>query len=278
MLFILFEIVCYIIAGIIGFLIISTILLTVFEAIYLIIYPIINIFKRLQLLSLRKVNVSKLDDFENDLNFYFNCDYCGKKISTKKDSCPYCESSYHNNKDYIEMKKKKYEEYLNYLKIQNIELQKDLDNFKKNEKLLSRNSSWFLSNSSYNLDVDYKKHYVKKDVFDFNCDYCGSKITGSSKDGGECSNCGASYANNLELLALEEREKVLNDNNEIYKILQQLKMRMNEENSTKDSLFKEKFERINRKILHIYISCILWVVFLIVVAMMLYTFNFVGTF
>lgn len=102
-----------------------------------------------------------------------------------------------------------------------------------------------MSNSNFNFDIDCKKHYDRKYIFDFDCEYCGSRLSGSSARIGVCSNCGASFENNMEMLALEEREKVLDDNNELYKIIQQLKIKANNSNYEKDTMFQERFKRIN---------------------------------
>ena len=239
------KVILYIGIGIVFFLLFLTLFLVIFSVIYLVLFPFVNVIQRSKLKSMKKVNIYNLDRLNFDFTFKFNCESCGKEITTKDEVCPYCNSSYHNNKTYLAIKKKKYEDYLRFLHAQEKELQLEIDNFNKYEKIIAKNSGWFMSNSTFNFDIDCKKHYDRKFIFDFDCEYCGAKLKGSSSRSGVCSSCGASYDNNMEMLALEEREKILDNNNELYKILQQLKLNANNTNYEKDSKFKHRFNKMN---------------------------------
>lgn len=231
------------IAGImIGLLFLIPFFLIIFGLLYLISYPIVYIFKKNELDMLKKTDVTNFDRFDLNLNFEFNCEYCNGIINCNDDTCPNCHGDFHNNKKYLEIKKNKYNEYLDYLKKQEQELITEIELFKKHSDLASKNSNWFFNTSFYNQPIDHKHmHYIKRKEFDFVCEYCGTKLTGSLNDGKTCTNCGAEHDNNFELLALEEKEEVLKKNSDLYRMIQELKIQSNKNNYEQDNLFRRNF-------------------------------------
>lgn len=67
--------------------------------------------------------------------------------------------------------------------------------------------------------ISYNKNHFDKD-FEF---YCNNKLRGRSTDKCGCSNCGASYQENLELLVHEEEDKLEKCHYEEYMQLRDLK-------------------------------------------------------
>lgn len=236
------------IAGImIALLLLIPFFLIIFGFFYFISYPIVYIYKKRELELLKKTDIANFDRFDLDLNFQFNCEYCNGIINSNDDICPNCHSDYHNNKVYRDIKKNKYNEYMDYLKKQEQELITEIELFKKHSELASKNSNWFSNTSFYNQPVDHKHmHYIKRKKFDFLCEYCGTKLTGTLNDGKTCTNCGARYNNNIELLALEEKEEVLKKNSDLYRMIQEMKIQSNKNNYEKDNLFRKKFDWIGK--------------------------------
>jgi len=218
-------------------------ILIIFSLIAILIYFLYAYYKtKREVSTLNKTDMSKFNQFDMDLNFDFNCEYCNRIISTKYDSCPFCHASYYSNNEYLKKKKEKFKKYYNYLKDQENELNLELKNFDNNIVLSERNKFWFVNKTAYNYKIDYDhlKNYIKKDSFDFICEYCGTKLNGNSQDSKCCSNCGASYINNTELLALEEKERVLKANSDLYNNIQLRKLKINQNNAFEDSVRKEQ--------------------------------------
>ena len=92
------KLILYVGVVIVFFLLFLTLFLVVFSIIYLVLFPFINVIQRIKLKSLKEVNVYNLDRIDFDFTFKFNCESCGREITTKEQLCPYCNSSYHNNK------------------------------------------------------------------------------------------------------------------------------------------------------------------------------------
>lgn len=185
-----------------------------------------------------KINQNNFDKFEFDLCVRFKCEYCGSEIDSKLPTCPYCGSSYKENEEYQQRKIEKNKEYLEYLKQQEIELEKEMDNIRKMQ--WKANNNIIMSKSFWNLDVDKKNTtFIPQENFIFNCEFCGTKLEGNTKDGKTCYNCGARYDNNVDLLILEERQELERKNFEMYKEIQQAKIEQNKRNEEKDKKWLE---------------------------------------
>lgn len=92
-----------------------------------------------------------------------------------------------------------------------------------------------MKNSFYNLKLNdkYKKITPSK-YFEFNCEFCGTKINGKSTDKKLCPNCNAAYNNNIELIILEEKEAIEYNNHRKYQAIQCKIEDQNIENALKD--------------------------------------------
>lgn len=180
-----------------------------------------------------KINQNNFNKFEFDFCVRFKCEYCGSEIDSKLPTCPHCGSPYKENKEYKQRKIEKNREYLEYLKQQEIELDKEMDNIRKMQ--LKANNSIIMKKSFWNLDVDKRNTtFIPQENFIFNCEFCGTKLEGNTKDGRTCHNCGARYDNNIDLLILEERQELERKNFEMYKEIQQAKIEQNKKNEEKD--------------------------------------------
>ena len=60
----------------------------------------------------------------------------------------------------------------------------------------------------YNFEIGEPPVYKPASDYEFTCEYCDNKIRGKSTDEKGCSNCGASYKENLELLVREEEDRL----------------------------------------------------------------------
>lgn len=184
--------------------------------------------------NLKAVDTAAFEKFDFDMNFEFECEYCKSIIKSSDPTCPSCGSDYGKNKEYRNKKIEKNREYIDILKRQNAALDTEIDNIQHNRKSLKEN--FIFTNTQFNMKVD-KEHnrFVHSVNFEFNCEYCGTKINGTSKDEKKCPHCGASYNENLELLTLEEKEKVEYDNYVKYNKLQFQKEDQNIENQIRDN-------------------------------------------
>ena len=192
-----------------------------------------------------KINQNNFNKFEFDFCVRFKCEYCGSEIDSKLPTCPHCGSPYKENKEYKQRKIEKNKEYLEYLKQQEIELDKEMDNIRKMQ--WKANNNIIMKKSFWNLDVDKRNTtFIPQENFIFNCEFCGTKLEGNTKDGRVCHNCGARYDNNIDLLILEERQELERKNFEMYKEIQQAKIEQNQKNIENDEKWRN-YSRTLRK-------------------------------
>lgn len=195
--------------------------------------------------NLNKIDKTKFKNYEIDLKFDFKCEYCDSIINTNNKTCPNCNGAYDKNKEYLKIKQEKYKEYYDFLNNQEKELTNEIEIFHKMQNIYKKKSFAF-KHRAYNYDIDYDYiEYEPKDNHDFVCDFCGTKLNGTSHDNKKCSNCGASYNNNIELLALEKKEQIIKENNEVYNIIQKNKETINKDNINKDN---KEINSFNKKI------------------------------
>ena len=77
--------------------------------------------------------------------------------------------------------------------------------------------------------------------YEFTCEYCDNKIRGKSTDEKGCSNCGASYKENLELLVREEEDRLEKRHYDEYMKLKDLEWEQNIRNERRDANIDEKY-------------------------------------
>lgn len=85
--------------------------------------------------------------------------------------------------------------------------------------------------------ISYNKNHFDKD-FEF---YCNNKLRGRSTDKCGCSNCGASYQENLEILVHEEEDKLEKCHYEEYMQLRDLEADQNIMNEQRDARVDERY-------------------------------------
>ena len=85
--------------------------------------------------------------------------------------------------------------------------------------------------------ISYNKNHFDKD-FEF---YCNNKLRCRSTDKCGCSNCGASYEENLELLVREEEDKLEKCHYEEYMQLRDLEADQNIMNEQRDARVDERY-------------------------------------
>lgn len=189
---------------------------------------------------MEEVNKEMFNKINYNLDFDFTCEYCNNVISTKYKVCPHCGGHYENNREFIEKRNLKNKEYLDFLTNQEIELKKEIESIKKNENVA--NLDLIHKKNYFNMDVDYlHSKFQRSDDFEFNCEYCGTKIKGTSKDEKSCPNCGSPYCNNTELLILEKKEEIEYDNYAVYNLLQKKKEDINQQRNLDSYRSSQKF-------------------------------------
>ena len=196
--------------------------------------------------SINNITKESFNKYDDDLIFKFTCEFCNKEIDTTQKVCPHCGGHYDNNNEYKTKREQKRKEYLEFLMGQEKELEKEIENIKNNKEILKHN--FIMKNRYYNMDVDEEhKVFSPSEFFEFSCEYCGTKLKGTSKDGKTCPSCGAAYNNNTELLILEKKEELERKNVEAYNLLQKDKHDRNIENQIKDDQITDKTIKTMKK-------------------------------
>lgn len=197
------------------------------------------------ILVFRKKNVQKpqallrYDKNEFEKNFEFTCAYCGSTISTKYSKCPSCGSSYGETDEYLEKKQAMNYRYLNYLNAQEKRLDEEEEYIERTMEVLRKNKIY--RNTVYNFDIGEKPDYIPRTNFEFSCNYCHTKLNGTSKDLHGCPNCGAKYTNNLELLVQEKDNEIEKRIFDDYLKLKEWEQNQNAKNAQKDEYLETKY-------------------------------------
>ena len=93
----------------------------------------------------------------------------------------------------------------------------------------------------YNFEIGEPPVYKPASDYEFTCEYCDNKIRGKSTDEKGCSNCGASYKENLELLVREEEDRLEKRHYDEYMKLKDLEWEQNIRNERRDANIDEKY-------------------------------------
>ncbi len=179
----------------------------------------------------------KKNHFHEDFNFV--CESCNSTISSKNEKCPKCASSFGKNREYQSKKRAMYQKYLLYLKDQEKAIQKEMDYISNTLEAIQRFK--LVRHKIYNFDIGEPPIYNPAIDYEFTCEYCDNKIRGKSTDEKGCSNCGASYTENLELLVREEEDRLEKRHFDQYMKLKDLEWEQNIRNERRDARIDAKY-------------------------------------
>lgn len=193
-----------------------------------------------------------------DREFGFVCEYCGNNITTKIPKCPQCGGAYDNNVEYRNKKKAIELKYLDFLKKQEESIKQEIAYIEETLNALHKNR--VMKNAFFNFDLGEKPAYRPVTNFEFICEYCGTKLSGRSKDGKNCPNCGAGYSDNINLLVMEEEQELEKCHYEEYLKLKDIEWNQNVENETRDAFYTKHAKSI----------AIFMLVFIVVIVFVIY--------
>ena len=180
----------------------------------------------------------KKEHFDED--FEFVCEFCGSTVFSKNEKCPKCAGAFGKNKEYQSKKRAMYQKYLQYLKDQELAIQKEMDYINNTMKSIQRFK--LVRHKRYNFDIGVPPVYKSAIDYEFTCEYCDNKLRGKSIDENGCTNCGASYKENLELLVREEEDRLEKRHYEQYMELKDLEWEQNIKNERRDARIDEKYK------------------------------------
>ena len=98
-----------------------------------------------------------------------------------------------------------------------------------------------LRHKYYSFEIGEPPVYKPASDYEFTCEYCDNKIRGKSTVEKGCSNCGASYKENLELLVREEEDRLEKRHYDEYMKLKDLEWEQNIRNERRDANIDEKY-------------------------------------
>ena len=179
----------------------------------------------------------KKNAFHKD--FEFVCEFCGGVVSSKDERCPTCAGDFGKNKEYLSKKRVMHQKYLKYLKDQEEAIEKEMEYISNTMKQLQK--SKLIWHKYHNFDIGEPPIYRPASDYEFTCEYCGNKLRGKSTDEEGCTNCGASYAANWELLACEEEDRLEKRHYDQYMELKDLEWEQNLRNERRDAMVEEKY-------------------------------------
>lgn len=174
-------------------------------------------------------------------DFEFVCEFCGSTVSSKSEKCPTCAGDFGKNNEYQTKKRAMHQRYLSYLKDQEEAIEKELDYISNTMKAIQR--SKLVRHKKYNFEIGEPPVYKPASDYEFTCEYCDNKLRGKSTDGKGCSNCGASYEANLELLVREEEDRLEKRHYDEYMRLKNLEWEQNIRNERRDATIDEEYKR-----------------------------------
>ena len=181
----------------------------------------------------------KKEQFNKD--FDFTCEFCGTVISTKLEECTGCGGAYGKNKEYKSKKRIMNQNYLDYLKMQETKIVQEQEYIKKTKEALRKNK--LMKNTEFNFVFEEPPIYKPATAYEFACEYCDNILHGKSTDETGCSNCGASYKENFELLVREEEDMLEKRHYEEYLLLKDIEWNQNIMNEQKDAYIENKYNK-----------------------------------
>ena len=170
----------------------------------------------------------------------YNKNHFDKDIVLSKDAkCPKCAGDFGKNKEYLLMKRAMHQKYLQYIKAQENAIEKEMDYISNTLNAIKRYK--LICHKYLNFEIGNPPVYKPASDYEFTCEYCDNKLRGRSTDKCGCSNCGASYQENLELLVHEEEDKLEKCHYEEYMQLRDLKADQNIMNEQRDARVDERY-------------------------------------
>ena len=179
----------------------------------------------------------KKDHFQED--FDFSCEFCGSMISSRDEKCPTCGGNFGNNKEYQRKKRAMQQKYLEYMKSQEKAIAQEMEYISNTMQAIQKYK--LIRHKYYNFEIGESPVYKPASDYEFTCEYCANKIRGKSTDEKGCSNCGASYKENLELLLREEEDRLEKRHYDEYMKLKDLEWAQNIRNERRDANIDEKY-------------------------------------
>lgn len=179
----------------------------------------------------------KKDHFQE--NFEFTCEFCGSKVSSKDEKCPTCGGNFGKNKEYQLKKRAMYQRYLEYMKSQEEAIVQETEYIGRTMQAIQKYK--LIRHKYYNFEIGEPPIYKPARDYEFTCEYCDNKIRGKSTDETGCSNCDASYKENLELLVREEEDRLEKRHYDEYMKLKDLEWEQNIRNEQRDTNIDEKY-------------------------------------
>ena len=179
----------------------------------------------------------KKDHFQK--NFEFTCEFCGSKVSSTDEKCSTCGGNFGKNKEYQLKKRAMYQRYLEYMKAQEEVITQETEYISNTMQAIQKYK--LIRHKYYNLEIGEPPVNKHANDYEFTCEYCDNKIRGKSTDETGCSNCGASYKENLELLVREEEDRLEKRHYDEYMKLKYLEWEQNTRNERRDANIDEKY-------------------------------------
>ena len=179
----------------------------------------------------------KKDHFQE--NFEFTCEFCGSKVSSTDEKCPTCGGNFGKNKEYQLKKRAMHQGYLEYMKSQEEAITQETEYISTTMQAIQKYK--LIRHKYYNFEIGEPPVYKPASDYEFTCEYCDNKIRGKSTDEKGCSNCGASYKENLELLVREEEDRLEKRHYDEYMKLKDLEWEQNIRNERRDANIDEKY-------------------------------------
>ena len=179
----------------------------------------------------------KKDHFQK--NFEFTCEFCGSKVSSTDEKCSTCGGNFGKNKEYQLKKRAMYQRYLEYMKAQEEVITQETEYISNTMQAIQKYK--LIRHKYYNFEIGEPPVYKPANDYEFTCEYCDNKIRGKSTDEKGCSNCGASYKENLELLVREEEDRLEKRHYDEYMKLKDLEWEQNIRNERRDANIDEKY-------------------------------------
>lgn len=179
----------------------------------------------------------KKDHFQED--FKFTCEFCGSMVFSGDEKCPTCGGNFGKNKEYQSKKRAMHQRYLEYMRNQEEAIAQETEYISNTMQAIQKYK--LICHKYYNFEIGEPPVYKPANDYEFTCEYCDNKIRGKSTDEKGCSNCGASYKENLELLVREEEDCLEKSHYEEYMKLKDLEWRQNIRNEQRDAGIDEKY-------------------------------------
>ena len=132
-----------------------------------------------------------------------------------------------------------YQRYLEYMKAQEEVITQETEYISNTMQAIQKYK--LIRHKYYNFEIGEPPVYKPANDYEFTCEYCDNKIRGKSTDETGCSNCGASYKENLELLVREEEDRLEKRHYDEYMKLKYLEWEQNTRNERRDANIDEKY-------------------------------------